>query len=72
MLNYKQLEKSGYKGVSETANLPQMRFLFHQRFFGTFVKSAFVFRHRGLVQEAKRTRSCEVTEQLHNKKSGIR
>lgn len=38
MLNYKQLEKSGYKGVSETANLPQMRFLFHQRFFGTFVK----------------------------------
>ena len=28
MLNYNQLEKSRYKGVSETAKLPQMRLFF--------------------------------------------
>ena len=33
MLNYNQLEKSRYKGVSETAKLPQMRFLFHGKSF---------------------------------------
>ena len=43
MLNYNQLEKSRYKGVSETANLSQMRLFFSgegspekkYQFFGT-------------------------------------
>ena len=38
VLNYNQLIKSRYKGVSETWKGHRYVFLFHRKFLGTFVK----------------------------------
>ena len=50
MLNYNQLKKSRYKGVSETATLPQIRF-FHGKFLRISFETKFLRKDAQLAEK---------------------